>query len=57
MTYTIDSWYDRSLRLWTCLWITEEGYQEGAAQYANNRKEKDVLVERMKTSEPTDYQV
>jgi hypothetical protein len=57
MTYTIDAWYDRSLRLWTCLWLDEEGYQVGTAQYAVCRAEKDVVVARMKTTEPCDYQV
>lgn len=57
MTLTIETFYDRSLRLWTCLWIDEEGFQVGTAQYANNRTEKDELVELMKNSEPCDYQV
>lgn len=57
MTYTVDSWYDRSIRLWTCIWLDEEGFQHGAAQYAVRRAEKDDLVERMKKSEPCDYQV
>lgn len=57
MFYTIDVWYDRSIRLWTCLWLDEEGNQHGIAQYAVRRSEKDTLVKRMKNSEPTDYQV
>lgn len=57
MTYTIQSWYDRSIRLWTCLWVDEEENQCGIAQYAVRRAEKDALVERMKTSDPTDYQI
>jgi hypothetical protein len=57
MTYTIDSWYDRSLRLWTCLWLDEEGNQHGCAQYAVRRAEKDLVVSRMMTSEPCDYQI
>jgi hypothetical protein len=57
MEFQIDSWYDRSLRLWTCLWLDEEGYQLGSAQYARDRAEKDELVERMKVTEPCDYQV
>lgn len=57
MTYAIETWYDRYIRLWTCLWVDEEGNQCGIAQYAVRRAEKDLLVERMKTSEPCDYQV
>jgi hypothetical protein len=57
MTYTIEAWYDRSIRLWTCLWLDEEGNQHGIAQYAVNRAEKDQLVDQMKTSEPRDYQI
>ena len=55
--YTIDSFYDRRLRLWTCLWIDSEGNQVGAAQYAANRKAKNELVNRMGDKEPVDYQV
>lgn len=57
MTYSIQAWYDRSIRLWTCLWLDEEGNQHGAAQYAVRRAEKDNLVELMKTSDPTDCQI
>jgi hypothetical protein len=57
MEFQIDSWYDRSLRLWTCLWLDAEGNQLGIAQYANRRDEKDELVELMKVTEPCDYQV
>jgi hypothetical protein len=57
MTYTIEAWYDRSLRLWTCLWLDEEGNQHGIAQYAVRRSEMNELVARMKTTEPKDYQV
>lgn len=57
MTYTIESWYDRSIRLWTCLWLDEEGNQRGIAQYAVNRAEKDAIVAKMKTSEPAEYQI
>lgn len=57
MHYSIDAWYDRSIRLWTCLWRDEEGNQHGIAQYAVRRSEKDELVNLMKTSEPTDYQI
>ena len=55
--YTIDSFYDRQLRLWTCLWLDAEGNQVGAAQYAANRKAKNDLVDRMAHIEPADYQV
>jgi hypothetical protein len=57
MTYTIEAWYDRSLRLWTCLWLDEEDNQHGIAQYAVRRSELNGLVARMKTTEPKDYQV
>jgi hypothetical protein len=57
MTYIIEAWYDRSIRLWTCLWLDEEGNQHGIAQYAVNRAEKDLVVSLMKTSEPCDYQI
>ena len=57
MCYEIQAWYDRSLRLWTCLWLDEEGFQQGLAQYAINRAEMLELVELMKNSEPCDYQV
>jgi hypothetical protein len=57
MKYIIDYWYDRSLRLWTCLWLDEEGNQHGCAQYAVRRAEKDLVVSRMMTSEPCDYQI
>lgn len=57
MTYTVDFWYDRSLRLWTCLWLDPEGNQCGIAQYAVNRTEMNDVVSKMKISEPTDYQI
>jgi len=57
MTYAVESWYDRSIRLWTCLWLDEEGNQHGIAQYAINRAEMNDLVAKMKTSEPTEYQI
>lgn len=57
MTYSIEAWYDRSIRLWTCLWLDEEGNQHGIAQYAVNRAEKDLVVSAMKTSEPLEYQI
>jgi hypothetical protein len=57
MYHEIDVWYDRSLRLWTCLWLDEEGYQVGTAQYAVRKHEKKDLVERMKVTDPCDYQV
>lgn len=57
MTYDIDFWYDRSLRLWTCLWINDQGFQQGTAQYAKNKAERDEVIKLMKTSEPCDYQV
>ena len=55
--YTIDSFYDRHLRIWTCLWIDPDGNQIGSAQYAANRKAKNELVNRMGDKEPVDYQV
>ena len=55
--YTIEAFYDRHIRLWTCLWIDSEGNQAGDAQYATNRKAKDQLCQRMQTIEPADYQV
>jgi hypothetical protein len=54
---TIDTWYDRSMRLWTCLWLDENGYQLGVAQYAPRRAEMEELVKRMKVTGPKDYQV
>ena len=54
---TIDTWYDRSLRLWTCLWLDEKENQLGVAQYAPRRAEMKSLVERMKQTGPKDYQV
>jgi len=57
MYHDIDVWYDRSLRLWTCLWLGKDGDQLGTAQYAVRKHEKDDLVERMKVSDPCDYQV
>jgi hypothetical protein len=57
MTYTIDVWYDRSLRLWTCLWLDEEGNQVGSAQYAVRRAEMLSLTSRMKSTDPQEYQV
>ena len=53
----IEYWYDRSLRLWTALWLDSEGNQLGIAQYAVRRVELKPLLERMKNSEPQDYQV
>lgn len=55
--FTIDFWYDRNIRLWTCLWLDEYGYQLGAAQYARDKTEKELLVCRMKDTEPSDYQI
>jgi hypothetical protein len=57
MTYTIESWYDRSIRLWTCLWLDEEGNQHGIAQYATIRGEMKELVAKMKITYPTEYQI
>lgn len=57
MYHEIDVWWDRSLRLWTCLWLDEEGNQLGIAQYANRRAEMLELVEHMKVNDPCDYQV
>jgi len=57
MRYKVTEFYDRSLRLWTCLWIDEQGNQNGEAQYAPRRDEKDRLVDRMENHEPVDYQV
>ena len=57
MYHEIEAWYDRSLRLWTCLWLDAEGNQLGIAQYANRRDEKDDLVEMMKMTDPRDYQI
>jgi hypothetical protein len=57
MTYTVESWYDRSIRLWTCLWLDDEDNQRGIAQYAVNRAEMKELVGKMKTSEPAEYQI
>ncbi len=53
----IEHWYDRSLRLWTALWLDDEGNQLGIAQYAVRRAELKPLLERMKNSEPQEYQV
>lgn len=55
--FTIDFWYDRSLRLWICLWLDKYGNQLGAAQYAPNKAEKELLVCRMKDTEPSDCQI
>lgn len=57
MQFQIETWYDRSLRLWTSLWVDAEGNQHGVAQYANNRAEMEEVVSLMKSSEPTDYQI
>lgn len=57
MNLKIETFWDPYLRLWTCLWLDEEGNQLGSAQYANNRNEKDLLVELMRVSEHCDYQV
>lgn len=57
MHYTVESWYDRSLRLWTCLWLDAEGNQHGTAQYAVNRTEKEEVVAKMKASDPCEYQI
>lgn len=57
MAYTVESWYDRSIRLWTCLWLDHEGNQHGIAQYAVNRTEKEEVVAKMKASEPCEYQI
>lgn len=53
----VDAWYDRSLRLWTCLWLNATDDQLGCAQYANNKAEMKELVALMKVSEPTDCQI
>lgn len=57
MKYEIEHWYDRSLRLWTCLWVDEHGYQHGVAQYVPRKTELKDLFERMKKTGPKDYQV
>lgn len=57
MYHKIEAFWDRSLRLWTCLWLDEEGNQLGIAQYAPRRDEKDNLIKVMKTTNPCDYQV
>lgn len=57
MYHEIEAFWDSYLRLWTCLWLDKEGNQLGIAQYANNRNEKDSLVELMRVSEPCEYQV
>jgi hypothetical protein len=57
MYHEIEAFWDRSLRLWTCLWLDEEGNQLGIAQYANRRDEKDDLVDLMKMTDPCDYQI
>lgn len=54
---TVEWWYDRSIRLWTCIWVDNFGNQLGAAQYAPNKAAMQKLVERMEDSEPTDYQI
>lgn len=56
-TFKIDFWYDRSLRLWTCLWLDEFGNQHGVAQYASNKVDMKLLVDRMKYTEPSEYQI
>jgi hypothetical protein len=53
----VDAWYDRSLRLWTCLWLNAAGDQLGCAQYANNRAEMKELVKRMEVVAPAEWQV
>ena len=53
----IDKRYDRSLRLWTCLWLDAEGNQLGCAQYANNRAEMKELVKRMEVVAPAEWQI
>lgn len=53
----IDKWYDRNLRLWTCLWLDENGNQLGAAQYAPRRAEMKDLVKRMEVIAPAEWQV
>lgn len=55
--FEIDFWYDRSLRLWTCLWLDKFGNQLGAAQYAPNKVDMKLLVDRMKDTEPSEYQI
>jgi len=57
MSYTIESWYNRQLRLWTCLWIDANHNQAGAAQYANDRAERDQLLARMRATEPVEFQI
>jgi hypothetical protein len=57
MTYAIEFWYDRSIRLWTCLWLDAEGNQCGVAQYATVRSEMKELVEKMKITDPAEYQI
>jgi len=53
----VEAWYDRSLKLWTCLWLNAAGDQLGAAQYANCRAEKDQLVKAMEHSVPAAWQI
>jgi hypothetical protein len=53
----VDAWYDRSLRLWTCLWLNAAGDQLGVAQYANRKAEKDQLVKAMERSVPANWQI
>lgn len=53
----VEWWYDRSLSLWTCIWVDEEGNQVGAAQYTSNREDRKALVKLMEETEPTDCQI
>jgi hypothetical protein len=53
----IEYWYDRSLRLWTALWLDPEGNQLGIAQYAVRKTELLLMIDRMTVSEPCDYQI
>lgn len=46
----VEAWYDRSLRLWTCIWVDAEGNQLGPAQYEPRKADKDRTVSWMKTS-------
>jgi len=32
-------WYDRSLRLWTLIWVDQEENQVGQAEYFPNKQE------------------
>ena len=53
----IEYWYDRSIRLWTALWLDVEGNQLGIAQYAVRKAELQPMIDRMAVSEPCDYQI